>query len=141
MSTVNEIPRRPWRHLLLRGSLIAALVVQSAALISQQMQIDDLQVHHIGDLAGGNVTPAPSGPPGPPGPPGPQGREGKDGKDGKDGSEGREGREGRDGKDGKDGKDGQNAAPKPSPTPSPSHHKDSWKKTLPGDSSSVDSSR
>jgi hypothetical protein len=123
VGTVNEIPRRPWRHLLIRGSLIAALVVQSAALISQQMQIDDLQVHHIGDLAGGNVSPGPSGPPGPPGPPGPQGREGKDGKDGKD------------------GQNAAPAAPKPSPTPSPSHHKDSWKKTLPGDSSSVDSSR
>ncbi|MDH6124718.1 hypothetical protein P3T39_001663 [Kitasatospora sp. GP82] len=124
MSSVNETPRRPRRRLVLLGSLIAALVVQSAALVSQQMQIDDLQARHIGDLQAEHIAPGPSGPPGPPGPPGLQGRDGKDGQNGQDGQNGRDGRDGGDGRDGKDGKDGQGAVAKPSPTESRGHSKD-----------------
>ncbi|MGW3026645.1 hypothetical protein, partial [Streptomyces sp. NPDC001221] len=60
MISVNEFNRRPRRHLVLGAALIAALVVQSFALISEQAQIDDLQAHQI-DVG-------PSGPAGPTGP-------------------------------------------------------------------------
>ncbi|MDT0462609.1 hypothetical protein [Streptomyces gibsoniae] len=146
---MNGIHRRPRRHLVLGAALIAALVVQSFALISEQGQIDDLQAHQI-DVG-------PSGPPGPAGPAGPQGIQGKDGKDGKDGRDGHEGqngqdgqdgregrdgtdgREGRDGKDGTDGKDGQNgqngqnANGSPRPSASHRHHRYSYDRALPND--------
>ncbi|MEV6111222.1 hypothetical protein AB0L59_01580 [Streptomyces sp. NPDC052109] len=90
-------PRRP--HVL-AAVLTVALVAQSAVLISQQMQIDDLQVQPI-DLQQ-KVEPGPSGPSGPAGPRGPAGPIGPQGKDGQDGQDGQNGRDGKDGKDGKD---------------------------------------
>ncbi|GAA2231844.1 hypothetical protein GCM10010430_10260 [Kitasatospora cystarginea] len=128
--------------------------MQLAVLVSQQMQIDDLQAQRIGDLQGEHIVHGPSGPPGPSGPAGPagrdglQGRDGKDGKDGQDGQNGREGRdgvegrEGKEGKDGKDGTNGQNAAAEPSPSESHDHGKPPWNRgPLPGDLFGVHSSR
>ncbi|WP_328974161.1 hypothetical protein [Streptomyces canus] len=43
MSSENDTPRRPRRHLVLVGALIAILAAQSAALVAQQIQISDLQ--------------------------------------------------------------------------------------------------
>jgi hypothetical protein len=80
----NEIepPRRPRRHLIVGGVLVAVLAAQSAALVAQQVQISDLKTRRS--------TPGPAGPSGAPGPaglpglrgvPGPAGKDGKDGKD------------------------------------------------------------
>ncbi|MFD8717666.1 hypothetical protein ACFV2H_06470 [Streptomyces sp. NPDC059629] len=98
-----EALRSPRRPLVLGSVLTVALVVQSALLIAQQVQIDDLQMQPVDiqeSLEPG--PPGPSGPPGPTGPPGPIGPPGKDGKDGKDGKEGANGKDGTNGKDGKD---------------------------------------
>ncbi|MGW7381514.1 hypothetical protein [Streptomyces sp. NPDC054794] len=116
--SVKQILRKPRRPLVLRAALITALVAQSAALVAQDSEIDDLRVQHI-DLQGHQIEVGPSGPPGPPGPSGPVGPAGKDGKDGKDGQDGTNGNDGRQGKDGKDGKDGTNgkdAVAPPAPT-------------------------
>ncbi|MGY5044880.1 hypothetical protein ACWDE0_04360 [Streptomyces sp. 900105755] len=112
---------RSQRPFVLRAALITALVVQSAALIVQDSEIDSLRAQHM-DLQGHQVEVGPSGPPGPEGPSGPVGPPGKDGTDGKDGQDGQngtnglDGRQGKDGKDGKDGRDGQNAVATPRPT-------------------------
>jgi hypothetical protein len=77
----TEPPRRPRRHLIVGGVLVAVLAAQSAALVAQQMQISDLKTQRS--------TPGPAGPSGAPGPaglpglrglPGPAGKDGKDGK-------------------------------------------------------------
>lgn len=82
MNSETEPPRRPRRHLIVGGVLVAVLAAQSAALVAQQMQISDLKTQRS--------TPGPAGPSGPPGPaglpglrglPGPAGKDGKDGKD------------------------------------------------------------
>lgn len=81
MNSETEPPRRPRRHLILGGVLVAVLAAQSAALIAQQMQISDLKTQRS--------TPGPAGPSGPPGPaglPGLRGLPGPAGKDGKDGT-------------------------------------------------------
>ncbi|WP_329553178.1 hypothetical protein [Streptomyces sp. NBC_00696] len=71
--------RRPRRHLVLVGALIAVLAAQSTALVAQQKQIGDLQ--HQNSVPGPS---GPSGPPGPAGPPGPIGLTGPAGANGKD---------------------------------------------------------
>lgn len=126
--------RKPWRPLVLGAALIVALIAESAAIVAQQEQIDDLRTQHI-DFQGHLVEPSASGPSGPPGPQGPPGPPGKDGKDGQDGQDGRDGRDGRDGPPGKDGKDGQDAEAKPSPTESGSRHGEADDRALPGSSS------
>ncbi|MFF3655027.1 hypothetical protein [Streptomyces olivochromogenes] len=82
MNSESEPPRRPRRHLIAGGVLVAVLAAQSAALVAQQMQISDLKTQRS--------TPGPAGPAGPPGPaglpglrglPGPAGKDGEDGKD------------------------------------------------------------
>ncbi|MFI9602756.1 hypothetical protein ACIHCX_23405 [Streptomyces sp. NPDC052043] len=79
MSTENETPRRPRRHLVLVGALIAVLAAQSTALVVQQMQISELQTQHSKPgPAGPSGAPGPSGPPGPIGLPGPAGKDGQD---------------------------------------------------------------
>lgn len=65
MNSESERPRRPRRHLIVGGVLVAVLAAQSAALVAQQMQISDLKTQRS--------TPGPAGPSGP---------AGKDGKDG-----------------------------------------------------------
>ncbi|MCX5361119.1 hypothetical protein OG864_20640 [Streptomyces sp. NBC_00124] len=72
--------RRPRRHLVLIGALIAVLAAQSTALVVQQKQIIDLQQQSSAPGPAG-----PSGPPGPAGPPGPIGLTGRAGSNGKDG--------------------------------------------------------
>lgn len=81
MNCETEPPRRPRRHLIVGGVLVAVLAAQSAALVAQQMQISDLKTQRS--------TPGPAGPSGAPGPaglpglrglPGPAGKDGKDGK-------------------------------------------------------------
>ncbi|WP_392671303.1 hypothetical protein [Streptomyces sp. LN785] len=126
--------RKPWRPLVLGAALIVALIVESAAIVAQQEQIDDLRTQHI-DLQGNLVEPSASGPPGPAGPSGPPGPPGKDGTDGQDGKDGRDGREGRDGPPGKDGKDGQDAAPEPAPTETRDRRGEADDRALPGGSS------
>ncbi|MER5548789.1 hypothetical protein ACWDBD_05025 [Streptomyces sp. NPDC001118] len=103
MRNVIEALRNPRRPLVLGAVLTVALVVQSAVLLAQQGQIDDLQTQPV-DSQGHLLTgpPGPSGPPGPRGPAGPIGPAGHDGKDGKDGKDGQDGHDGKDGKDGKD---------------------------------------
>lgn len=105
MSNVNEKPPRPWLHLVLGAVLLSVLVAQSAALISHQMQLDDLQTQHI-DLQAHRVEPSASGPSGPPGPDGPSGPPGMDGRPGRDGANGHVGRHGHEGRKGRDGQDG-----------------------------------
>ncbi|MGX1543096.1 hypothetical protein [Streptomyces adustus] len=83
--------------------LTIALVAQSALIVAQQMQIDDLRMQPI-DVQE-SIAPGPSGPSGPPGPTGPAGAIGPPGKDGKDGRDGKDGANGKDGKDGTNGKD------------------------------------
>lgn len=129
--------RKPRRPLVLGAALIVALLVESAAIVAQQEQIDDLQTQHIG-LQGNLVEPSASGPSGPPGPEGPAGPPGKDGQDGQDGQNGRDGRDGRDGppgKDGKDGTDGTDTAAEPSPTEGRGRHGEDEDRALPGRSS------
>ncbi|MEU9476249.1 hypothetical protein [Streptomyces sp. NPDC048191] len=99
-----EALRSPRRHHVIGAVLTVALVAQSAAIITQAMQIDRLQTQPI-DLQDQRLVPGPSGPSGPPGPPGPPGPIGPQGKDGKDGTDGQDGQNGPPGKDGKDGKD------------------------------------
>jgi hypothetical protein len=81
VNSETEPPRRPRRHLIVGGVLVAVLAAQSAALIAQQMQISNLKTQRS--------TPGPAGPSGAPGPaglpglrglPGPAGKDGKDGK-------------------------------------------------------------
>lgn len=103
MKSVIEALRSPRRPLVLGAVLTVALVAQSAALIAQQMQIDNLQTQPI-DLQE-RLQPGPPGPSGPSGPPGPPGPIGPPGKDGTNGKEGKDGKDGHDGKDGTDGKD------------------------------------
>ncbi|MFF0285395.1 hypothetical protein [Streptomyces sp. NPDC005262] len=126
--------RKPWRPHVLGAALIVVLVAESAVIVAQQGQIDDLQVQHI-DLQEHLVEPSASGPSGPPGPSGPAGPPGKDGKDGQDGRDGRDGREGRDGSPGKDGTDGQAAAAEPAPTESQGRRGEADDRALPGGSS------
>ncbi|MFD3564089.1 hypothetical protein ACFWVU_31185 [Streptomyces sp. NPDC058686] len=93
-------PRRPF---VLGAALTVALAAQSALIVAQQLQIDDLRMQPVDVQA--SVEPGPSGPSGPPGPSGPGGPIGPAGKDGTDGKDGRDGTNGRDGTSGKDGKD------------------------------------
>ncbi|MFI9777375.1 hypothetical protein ACIHCV_22105 [Streptomyces sp. NPDC051956] len=108
-----EALRSPRRPLVLGAVLTVALAAQSALLVAQQMQIDDLRMEPV-DLQA-SVKPGPSGPSGPPGPTGPVGPIGPAGKDGTDGKDGKEGTNGKDGTSGKDGKD---AVVPPAPDPS-----------------------
>lgn len=86
--------RKPWRPLVLGAALIVALIAESAAIVAQQEQIDELQTQHI-DLQGHLVEPSASGPSGPlvrKAPrPARQGREGRAGRAGRAGREGRAG--------------------------------------------------
>lgn len=86
MSWVTEMLRKPRRPLVLGAALIVALIVESAAIVAQQEQIDDLRTQHI-DLQGHLVEPSTSGPSGPlvrPAPrPAGQGREGRAGRAGR----------------------------------------------------------
>lgn len=142
VSWVTEMLRKPRRPLVLGAALIVALIVESAAIVAQQEQIDDLRTQHI-DLQGHLVEPSTSGPSGPlvrlapwsVWPPGPPGKDGKDGQDGQDGQNGRDGRDGRDGPPGKDGKDGQDVAAEPSPTETRSLRGEAEGRALPGSSS------
>ncbi|MFE2700982.1 hypothetical protein ACFXI6_12240 [Streptomyces mirabilis] len=77
MNSETEPPRRPRRHLIAGGVLVAVLTAQSAALVAQQMQISDLKTQRS--------TPGPAGPSGPPGPAGLPGLRGLPGPAGKDG--------------------------------------------------------
>ncbi|MFF1684915.1 MULTISPECIES: hypothetical protein [unclassified Streptomyces] len=95
--------RSPRRPLVLGTVLTVALAAQSALIVAQQVQIDDLRMQPVDVQA--SVEPGPSGPSGPPGPSGPGGPIGPAGKDGTDGKDGRDGTNGRDGTSGKDGKD------------------------------------
>lgn len=101
--SVIEVLRSPRRPLVLGTVLTVALAAQSALIVAQQMQIDDLQMQPVDVQA--NVKPGPSGPSGPPGPSGPGGPIGPAGKDGTDGKDGKEGTNGQDGTAGKDGQD------------------------------------
>lgn len=56
--------RKPWRPLVLGAALIVALIAESAAIVAQQEQIDDLRTQHI-DFQGHLVEPSASGPSGP----------------------------------------------------------------------------
>lgn len=103
MRSVIEALRSPRRPLVLGSVLTVALVAQSALIIAQQLQIDDLQLQPVNVQE--SLEPGPPGPSGPPGPTGPAGPIGPPGKDGTDGQDGQDGSNGRDGKDGKDGKD------------------------------------
>jgi len=80
VSSENESPRRPRRHLIAGGILAAVLAAQTAALVVQQAQIDDLKTRRS--------TPGPAGPSGPPGPAGLRGLRGPIGPAGKDGKDG-----------------------------------------------------
>ncbi|MFE2318601.1 hypothetical protein ACFXC8_36805 [Streptomyces sp. NPDC059441] len=82
MNSENEPPRRPRRHLIVGGVLVAVLAAQSAALVAQQLQISDLKTQRS--------TPGPAGPSGPPGPMGLTGLRGLPGPAGKDGSDGKD---------------------------------------------------
>lgn len=113
MRSVIEVLRSPRRPLVLGAVLTVALAAQSALLVAQQVQIDDLRMQPV-DLQA-SVKPGPSGPSGPPGPSGPVGPIGPAGKDGTDGKDGKEGTNGKDGTAGKDGKD---AVVPPAPDPS-----------------------
>jgi len=82
VNSETEPPRRPRRHLIVGGVLVAVLAAQSTALVAQQVQISNLKTQRS--------TPGPAGPSGPPGPaglpglrglPGPAGKDGNDGKD------------------------------------------------------------
>ncbi|MET7516924.1 hypothetical protein ABZS88_26230 [Streptomyces sp. NPDC005480] len=108
-----EVLRGPRRPLVLGAVLTVALAAQSALLVAQQMQIDDLRMQPVDVKA--NVEPGPSGPSGPPGPPGPGGPIGPPGVDGTNGKDGKDGTDGTDGSSGKDGKD---AVVPPAPAPS-----------------------
>ncbi|MFE9093037.1 hypothetical protein [Streptomyces sp. NPDC007264] len=103
--------RGPRRPLVLGGVLTVALVAQSAALVSQQMQIDSLQTQPV-DLRE-RLQPGPPGPSGPSGPPGPAGPVGPPGDDGVDGTDGKDGQ---DGQDGQNGQNGQDAVIPPAPS-------------------------
>lgn len=103
MRSVIEALRSPRRPLVLGSVLTVTLVAQSALIITQQLQIDDLQLQPVNVQE--SLEPGPPGPSGPPGPTGPAGPIGPPGKDGTDGQDGQDGSNGRDGKDGKDGKD------------------------------------
>ncbi|MEK0097523.1 hypothetical protein ACFC4G_37015 [Streptomyces sp. NPDC056002] len=98
-----EVLRSPRRPLVLGTVLTVALAAQSALIVAQQMQIDDLQMQPVDVQA--NVEPGPSGPSGPAGPVGPAGPIGPAGKDGTNGKDGKDGTNGKDGKDGANGKD------------------------------------
>ena len=97
--------RKPWRPLVLGAALIVALIAESAAIVAQQEQIDDLRTQHI-DFQGHLVEPSASGPSGPPGPRGPSGPPGRDGERGRNGENGHIGRHGHEGRKGRDGRDG-----------------------------------
>jgi hypothetical protein len=97
---------------VLGAVLTVALAAQSALIVAQQMQIDDLRMQPVDVQA--SVEPGPSGPSGPPGPPGPGGPIGPPGKDGTDGKDGKDGTNGKEGASGKDGKDAVVPAPAPS---------------------------
>ncbi|MFD7793309.1 hypothetical protein [Streptomyces sp. NPDC059759] len=85
MNSDTEAPRRPRRHLILGGVLVAILAAQSAALIGQQIQIGDLKTQRSAPgPAGPSGPPGPAGPPGLRGLPGTAGKNGQDGKDAKD---------------------------------------------------------
>ncbi|WP_078943809.1 collagen-like protein [Streptomyces aureus] len=82
MSSENETPRRPRRHLIVGGVLVAVLAAQSTALVVQQGQIDDLKAQRSKPGPAGPAGPSgPVGLPGPRGLPGPAGKDGNDGKD------------------------------------------------------------
>ncbi|MGW6362562.1 hypothetical protein ACWFR5_47255 [Streptomyces sp. NPDC055092] len=104
--------RSPRRPLVLGAVLTVALAAQSALIVAQQMQIDDLRMQPVDVQA--SVEPGPSGPSGPPGPPGPGGPIGPPGKNGTDGKDGKDGTNGKEGTSGKDGKDAVVPAPAPS---------------------------
>jgi hypothetical protein len=80
VSSEPTATRRPRRHLILVGGLIAVLAAQSTALVVQQTQINDLQQQ--------NARPGPTGPAGPSGPAGPAGPRGVAGPAGKNGKDG-----------------------------------------------------
>ncbi|MER5957223.1 hypothetical protein ACFC18_47815 [Streptomyces sp. NPDC056121] len=103
MRSVIEALRSPRRPLVLGAVVTVALAAQSALLVAQQLQIDDLRMQPVDVQA--NVEPGPSGPSGPPGPTGPGGPIGPPGKDGTNGKDGKDGTNGKDGTSGKDGKD------------------------------------
>ncbi|MFF1593004.1 hypothetical protein ACFVY0_33525 [Streptomyces sp. NPDC058286] len=98
-----EALRSPRRPLVLGAVVTVALAAQSALLVAQQVQIDDLRMQPVDVQA--NVEPGPSGPSGPPGPTGPGGPIGPAGKDGTNGKDGKDGTNGKEGTNGKDGKD------------------------------------
>ncbi|MGW2208738.1 hypothetical protein [Streptomyces sp. NPDC001781] len=93
-------PRRPF---VLGAALTVALIVQSAVIVEQHLQIQGLQTQSVDFQE--SLEPGPPGPSGPAGPTGPAGPIGPPGKDGKDGTDGAAGPPGKDGKDGTDGKD------------------------------------
>ncbi|MFJ6907714.1 hypothetical protein ACWERF_09575 [Streptomyces griseoluteus] len=106
MRSVIQALRSPRRPFVLGAALTVALVVQSAVIVEQHLQIQGLQTQSVDFQEGLEPgPPGPSGPAGPTGPAGPIGPPGKDGKDGKDGTDGKDGPPGKDGKDGRDGKD------------------------------------
>jgi hypothetical protein len=82
VSSENTATRRPRRHLILVGGLIAVLAAQSTALVVKQTQINDLKQQ--------NARPGPTGPAGPPGPAGPAGPRGVAGPAGKNGKDGQD---------------------------------------------------
>lgn len=82
MNSESEPSRRPRRHLIVGGILVAVLAAQSAALVTQQMQISNLKTQRsTPGPTGPSGAPGPAGLPGPRGLPGPAGQDGKDGKD------------------------------------------------------------
>lgn len=84
VSWVTEMLRKPRRPLVLGAALIVALIVESAAIVAQQEQIDDLRTQHI-DLQGHLLEPSPSGPSGPLARPAPQARRERTGRTGRTG--------------------------------------------------------
>ncbi|MFG2813296.1 hypothetical protein [Streptomyces sp. NPDC048410] len=100
MTQTLRSPRRPF---VLGAVLTIALVVQSAVIVEQHLQIQGLQTQTVDFQK--DMEPGPPGPSGPPGPTGPAGPIGPAGKDGTDGADGAAGPPGKDGKDGTDGKD------------------------------------
>ncbi|MEU6814384.1 hypothetical protein [Streptomyces sp. NPDC046860] len=94
---------RPRRPFVLGAALTIALVVQSAVIVEQHLQIQGLQTQSVDFQE--SLEPGPAGPSGPPGPSGPAGPIGPAGKDGTDGADGAPGAPGKDGKDGTNGKD------------------------------------
>lgn len=103
MRSVTQVLRGPRRPFVLGAALTIALVVQSAVIVEQHLQIQGLQTQSVDFQE--SLEPGPPGPSGPPGPTGPAGPIGPVGQDGADGADGADGPPGKDGKDGKDGQD------------------------------------